>query len=294
MKVTDQTVIVAADGGGTGCRAAAGTLESGMLAQASGGPGNVHSNFDGAISNLTSAIEAALAQAGLAGTPQDQITAHLGVAGAHSKVEMAAVAAALPYGRSSVTGDRATSVRGVLGDADGYVVALGTGTIVARQKALEMRTVGGWGFDLSDQASGAWLGLRLLQELILAEDGLRPHTDLSRRVLETKGGLIQVVHFSAAAAPGDYAVLARDVITAAKEGDALAQALMREGAAYLEQGLDTLGFQTGDLLSLAGGVGPHYAEFLPDRMTGNLKAPKGTALEGAFAIAAQAARNAVE
>jgi len=292
MKVTDQTVIVAADGGGTGCRAAAGTLDNGIMAQASGGPGNVHSNFDDAISNLTTAIDVALTQAGLGDTPLDQITAHFGVAGAHSEVEMAAVAAALPYGRSSATGDRATSVRGVLGEADGYVVALGTGTIVARQKALEMRTVGGWGFDLSDQASGAWLGHRLLQEVILAEDGLRPHTDLSRRVLEAKGGLIEIVHFSAAATPGEYAVFARDVITAAKDGDPLAQSLMREGAAYLEHGLNTLGFQTGDLLSLAGGVGPHYAEFLPDRMTRNLKAPRGTALEGAFAIASHAARNA--
>ena len=40
MKITDQTVIVAADGGGTGCRVAAGTLGGGILAQASGGPAN--------------------------------------------------------------------------------------------------------------------------------------------------------------------------------------------------------------------------------------------------------------
>jgi glucosamine kinase len=125
MKLTDQTVIVAADGGGTGCRAAAGTLESGMLATATGGPGNVHSDFDGAVSHLTGAIDLALAEAGLAGVPRDRITAHLGVAGAHSEVEMAAVQAVLPYGRSAVTGDRATSVRGVLGETDGFVIALG-------------------------------------------------------------------------------------------------------------------------------------------------------------------------
>ncbi|MEW9921075.1 BadF/BadG/BcrA/BcrD ATPase family protein [Marimonas sp. MJW-29] len=292
MNTRNDTVIVAADGGGTGCRAAAGTLSQGVLGEARGGPGNVHSDFDAAIANLTGAIAAALAKAGLEETPLDRITAHLGVAGAHSEVEMAQVVAGLPYGRVSVTGDRATSVRGVLGEADGYVVALGTGTIVARQHALEMRTVGGWGFDLSDQASGAWLGHRLLREAVLAEDGLQAHTDLTRRALEDKGGLIATVHFSATATPGDYAPLARPVIEAAKDGDEIAQGLMREGAAYIETGLTTLGFQPGDRLALAGGVGPHYAAYLPAHMTRNLVQPKGTALDGAFAMACAAARDA--
>lgn len=292
MTKTDTTVIVAADGGGTGSRAAAGTLEQGILAQAKGGAGNVHSNFDGAIANLTGAIAEALADAGLGDTPLDQITAHMGVAGAHSEVEMAAVAEALPYGRSSVTGDRATSVRGVLGDTDGYVVALGTGTILARQHALEMRTVSGWGFDLSDQASGSWLGHQILRLAVMAEDGFRDHTDLTRRVLERHGGLVPTVHFSADAAPGDYAPLARDVVSAAREGDPFALELMREGAAFVVRGLTVLGFQDGDVLSLAGGVGPHYAAYLPEAMTRNLVQPKGTALDGAFALACQAARAA--
>jgi glucosamine kinase len=294
MKLTDQTVIVAADGGGTGCRAAAGTLESGMLATATGGPGNVHSDFDGAVSHLTGAIDLALAEAGLAGVPRDRITAHLGVAGAHSEVEMAAVQAVLPYGRSAVTGDRATSVRGVLGETDGFVIALGTGTIVARQTGLAMRTIGGWGFELSDQASGAWLGRRLLEEAVLAHDGMTSHSDLSRRALDSKGGLVPTLHFSAQAAPGDFAVLARDVITAAKDGDVLGLALMAEGADYLIRGLNTLGFTDGDLLSLAGGVGPHYAPYLPAAMTRYLLSPRGSALDGAFAMAAQAARPAAK
>ncbi len=293
MKITKQTVIVAADGGGTGCRACAGTLERGILAEARDGAGNVHSDFSGAIANLTGAINDALESAGLGDTPAVEITAHLGVAGAHSEVEAEAVRAALPYGRSAVTGDRATSVRGVLGEADGFVIALGTGTIVARQKNLVMQTIGGWGFDLSDQASGAWLGRRLLEEVILAEDGLRRHTPLSQRALDAKGGLVGVVIFAGTATPGDYAPLARNVITAASDGDPLGRALMAEGAAYLERGLGTLGFVSGDILSLAGGVGPHYASHLSGSLTLNLQPPQGTALDGAFALAAQLARKSL-
>lgn len=293
MTTNPQTVVVAADGGGTGCRACAGTLEAGILAEARGGPGNVHSDFDGAIAHLTGAIANALKDAGLDDVPLSQITAHMGVAGAHSTVEMDKVAQVLPYGRNSVTGDRATSVRGVLGEADGYVVALGTGTIVARQRDLEMTTVGGWGFDLSDHASGSWLGRKLLEEVLLAEDGLRAHTPLTRVALEKKGGLVPIVLFSGDAAPGDYAQLARDVVEFAAQGDPLGLEMMQAGAAYLVNALETLGFEAGDTLCLAGGVGPHYADYLPDLFTQNLQTPKGTALDGAFALAAQAARAAL-
>lgn len=283
-------IIVAADGGGTGCRACAGTLSRGILAQAAGGPGNVHSDFTGAVTNLTNAVRDALRQAGLGHVQDNDVTCHFGVAGAHTPVEMAAVQAALPYGRSTVTGDRETNVRGVLGDADGYVVALGTGTIIARQAELEMRTVGGWGFDLSDQASGAWLGHRLLREITLCEDGLRPHTDLSKRVLAAQGGLVAMIEFSTGATPGHFAPLAREVVKAAQAGDPLGLELMQQGAHYVDQGLRHLGFAEGDALALAGGLGPHYAPYLAKDLTRNIIAPKGSALDGAFAMAAQAAK----
>ncbi|GLQ25692.1 BadF/BadG/BcrA/BcrD ATPase family protein [Sulfitobacter pacificus] len=285
--MSEPQVIVAADGGGSGCRAAAGTAAQGILGQASNGPGNIHSDFDTAVANLTGAIAQALENAGLAQTPLDQITAHLGVAGAHSDVEVQALLAALPYGRCGVSGDRETSVRGALGTADGYVVALGTGTIVARQKDLKMKTVGGWGFDLSDHASGAWLGRRLLEELVLAEDELRPHSDFSRTVCAAKGGLMGIVQFSSTANPAAYATLARELINAAAAGDAIALTLMAEGAVYLETALNTLGFKPGDHLVLTGGVGPHYAAYLPETLVRNVHPPKGSALEGAFAMAAQ-------
>lgn len=287
MSISDPQIIVAADGGGSGSRAVAGTSTQGILGQASSGPGNIHSDFDAAVANLTGAIAQALENAGLGHTPPERITAHLGVAGAHSEVEEQALLNALPYGRSTVSGDRATSVRGALGDTDGYVVALGTGTIVARQRALEMTTVGGWGFHLSDHASGAWLGRRLLEEVLLAEDGLRPHSPHSRTTCAAMGGLMGIVLFSTTAAPSDFAKLARGLITAAKGGDEIGLTLVAEGAAYLETALKTLGFQAGDHLTLAGGVGPHYAPYLPDSLARNLHPPKGSALEGAFAMARQ-------
>jgi glucosamine kinase len=285
MPELDQTVLIALDGGGTGCRAAVGTVDAGIISEARGGPSNVSTNFEGSVTNITEAINQALQTAELSGTGLSKTVAHIGVAGANTESEMRAVEAALPYGRCRVTGDRATTVAGVLGADNGYVLALGTGTIIARQQSQEMTTVGGWGFQLSDQASGAWLGRTLLTRILLAEDGLIDHSPLSRDVCARYGDGNALVIFSNSAKPGDYAKFAPEIIDAADNGDTVARSILDEGRQYVESGLDALGFNPGDALCLSGGVGPRYAKYLTAPYLQNLREPKGNALHGAFSLA---------
>lgn len=290
MSAAQHKVVVAVDGGGTGCRAAVGTCNAGIIAQAVGNSANVATGYDAALQNMTDAVAQALAQAGLADTPLDQITAHVGVAGANSQAAADQVAAALPYGHCTATADRETTVIGALGEADGYVLALGTGPIIACQHGGVIRHVAGWGFNLSDQAAGAWLGRRLLEEVLLAHDGMRPHSDLTRVMLTEHGGLHGVIDFGAKAVPGTFAKLALQIVPAAEARDEIAVALMQEGALFLEAGLDALGFADGDTLSLTGGLGPKYENWLAPTYTRALTLPLGTALQGAFALACKAAR----
>lgn len=291
MTKTSPDIIVGIDGGGTGCRAAVGTLSDGILGHAQGGPGNVESNFDEAIQTIQDCVTRALADAGLTDVTPDRIIAHVGVAGTNEGPLVAKTKTALPYAKVAVTSDRATTVRGVLGAQDGYVVALGTGTIIARQQARTMTSVGGWGFYVSDQASGAWLGRNVLEETILAEDGIKPHSPLTRAMTIHFGGAPQIFMFTSSARPKDYASFAPDVMTAMAKGDAVASALVNRGATYVEQALKTLGFQPGDVLCLSGGLGPHYKPYLPNALTTNIKAPIGTALDGAFALACDLAKS---
>jgi glucosamine kinase len=60
---------------------------------------------------------------------------------------------------------------------------------------------------------------------------------------------------------------------------------MRDGAAYVQSGLDGLGFRAGDRLCLTGGIGARYAPFLDADYARNLAAPRGSALEGAVRLA---------
>lgn len=282
-------ILIAVDGGGTGCRAAVGTVARGILASAEGGPANVSTDFTAAIANIRAAIDAAARQGGISADDLRAAQTHLSLAGVVDGATAQRVAEALPFANAEVSEDIKGAIAGALGMADGYVVALGTGTIIARQKARAYTRVGGWGFDVSDQASGAWLGHQLLRHVVLCADGISAHSDLTRTVLAQFGTQAGVMHFASDATPGGFGAFARQIVPAAEAGDAQARALMQEGADYVAKGLAALGFQRGDALCLSGGVGPHYAPYLPKDVTENLVEAFGSNLEGAFALARDAA-----
>lgn len=280
-------LLIGIDGGGTSCRA---TLLAGLdkaRHDVVSGPANVSTDFDAALATINAALAQLAAHAGLNMADLSTATAHLGLAGVMSPAIAARVAANLPFADVTVTDDRPTTIAGALGKADGALAAIGTGSFIGRQVAGKIHGVGGWGFYIGDQASGAWLLRRCLEEVMLAVDGFAPHTDLSRSILKEHGDDPgQIVMFSLNSQPSDYARLARDVVTAAEAGDPLGARLMQEGAAYIRRALDVVGWKITEALCLTGGLGPAYARWL-DLPT---VTAKGTALDGALALAARAAR----
>jgi glucosamine kinase len=282
-------IIIGIDGGGTSCRVALRFGVDGPRHEVVLGPANVSTDFDAALQTIHAALDQ---MAGVANLPMRIIhsaTAYAGLAGVMNQAIAARVAAALPFKNPTVTGDRPTTIAGALGESDGSVAAIGTGSFIGRQGAGTVQGLGGWGFYIGDQASGAWLFRRCLEQVMLCVDGLAPHTDLTRAVLENHDhDPGQIVTFSLRSTPADYARLARDVVAGAESGDPLGMRLMQEGADYIRQGLHVLGWQPGEPLCLTGGLGPAYARWL------NLEtiAPKGTALDGALALATRKAMGA--
>ncbi|MBO9437978.1 hypothetical protein HKX23_10175 [Sulfitobacter sp. KE29] len=288
-------LLIAVDGGGTGCRAAIGTQRGGILGRASGGRANIGNDPDQTLINIRTTVEAAAASAGLPAEALAGATAFLGLAGMNVARDAARLRAALPYARIIAEDDRPACVVGALGEgAAGWVLAIGTGTIVAATDGTAFRYVGSWGFHLADQGSGAWLGRGALDLALQCHDGVLPHSNLTRALMADFADDPEAfVAFSLTAQPGDYAAFAPKVIAAAEAGDHHAQALMREGAAYYTRALKTLDFAPGDPLCLLGGVGPHYAPYLPeDHLAGRIAA-RGTALDGAFHLACKAAAEEV-
>ncbi|WP_226779833.1 BadF/BadG/BcrA/BcrD ATPase family protein [Oceaniglobus trochenteri] len=269
------------DGGGSGCRVALTDQSGRVLAQAKGGPANATSDLAGTIANLRSTVTAVLTRADVA---ESGVAAHMGLAGVLTRETGAQIADAFALGRCRVTDDRPTSLAGAIGTDDGVLMAIGTGAILASRFAGQERYVSGWGLQVSDQASGAWLGRCLLERVLMCHDGLHDHSPLSHAILEDLGGPTGIVAFAARATPASYATLAPRIIDLA-EDDANARALLARGAEYLEQVLGVLDPKASGVICLAGGIAPHYANLLPDQARDRLIAARGSALDGALQLA---------
>jgi glucosamine kinase len=283
------SLIIGVDGGGTSCRAALRLGAGGARVVLAGGAANV-SDFDRAIATIRDTILALIAKAGLEPAALAHARAHLGLAGVTgpamaSRVERT-LSAMLPFARLTVSGDAPTMAAGALGPVAGAVAGIGTGSFVCRRTGSGVHTLGGHGFLLGDQASGAWLGLRALQETMLAADGIGSRTPLADALLANHGqDRAAVVAFAIAARPADFAALAPRVLAAAQAGDALGQRLMREGADYIAQALAALGWTAAEPLCLTGGLGPAYRDWLPAGIAAAVVAAKGNALDGALILA---------
>jgi glucosamine kinase len=290
MSESQEPFLIGVDGGGTGCRAAIAHTDGQIVAQVEGGRANVATEFDLAVRNVADAIQNAAHKAGISQKKLQSASVHIGLAGVMSKDIADRVANALPYQIVTVTDDRATAVEGALGDEDGYLMSVGTGTIVATRKADELNYVCGWGFAVSDQASGAWLGRRLLEQTLLCYDQIATHSPLTQTTLAKFGNDPNgLVAFSLDAKPGDFGQFAPDIICAANAGDLTGLDLVNEGASYLQSALRALRFREGDRLCISGGVGRHYQPFLDTEFTQNIVDPAGSSIMGAIWLAAESA-----
>ncbi len=281
------TILIGIDGGGTGCRVAI-ALAGKTIGSAEGGPANPTYKPQEALNNILAAIEAARLGAGLDRDALTKARAFVGLAGVRDDETARFIATGLPIKQASVVEDRITTVTGALAGGDGGVAAIGTGSFIARTSGDDTQYIGGWGFRLGDQASGAWLGHKLLRQVILCAEGVVEHTDLTRETLADYGNDARNIYdFSNGAAPDEFGALAPAIVAAT--GDQTAITLMQAGADYIVKALTTLGYQVGEPLCLTGGLGPHYAPFLPPSYAANIIKPKGTALDGALLLAAQMA-----
>ena len=273
-------LVLGVDGGGTGCRAAVADLSGRVLGRGEAGAANIASEPDGAAGNIRLAIERALGQAGGTGTQIRR--AVLGLAGANLPGAPERLAETLPFPQVKVVTDAITAARGALGDQDGILSAIGTGSVFAVQRGGTIRQYGGYGFLLGDEGSGASLGRALLSRALRAHDGVVPMTPLLTQVLDDIGGPGQIVAFAFTARPADFAAYAPQVTDST---DPAAQAIRAEAEGEVARMLDALQAGTGLPVVFLGGLGPHYARRFQKPWP--IIPALGTGLDGALHLAGQ-------
>ncbi|WP_166418569.1 BadF/BadG/BcrA/BcrD ATPase family protein [Cochlodiniinecator piscidefendens] len=285
MADTEIDMVLGVDGGGTSCRF---TLLCGATRyDVILGSANVHSDYQGAMAVLENGLSELAAKAGVAVERVKSTLAYVGLAGVLCPNIAAQVSRELGLKNAFVGDDRKTAVVGALGPHDGVVVSIGTGSFAARQVAGGVQLMGGYGLRHGDEASGAWLGLRIQSQALHAVDGLVPMTPLLQEVLSQYKSPAALIVEGAEMSPGELAGLAPRIIRAAQEGDSAALACMDAGAAYIERALMALRWQSDEPICLLGGVARHYAPYLNQSVVAAITDPKGTALDGALALAMQ-------
>lgn len=238
-------LVAGLDGGGTKtvcllARAADGAV----LGRGVGGAGNIHAVGVGRVAeSFVAAIGGAFAAASIASDEVGPLAAAaLGCAGVDREGDRATVAAilraAVAAERYAVVNDGAIALRAAIPAGAGALVIAGTGSIAYGRDARggEQR-VGGWGYLLDDTGSAYAAGLAGLTAVVRAHDGRGAPTVLTDSLLAAWD----------LAAPPDLigrvyqlpppreaiAALAPLVAAAAREGDAVAAAIVADAGAAL-------------------------------------------------------------
>jgi glucosamine kinase len=280
--------VLGIDGGGTSCRSALATGAGEIVGRGKSGPANIRTDLSSARANIVEAARLAFTDAGVDPALLPDTAAVLGLAGSNVGTYAQQLEAILPFRQSRVETDALIALEGAVGSGDGAIAVLGTGTAYMVRKGGTTRAIGGWGFQVGDQGSGARIGRDLLELTLLAHDGIHATSPLTQHMMKVfRDDPQMLVEFTTTASPGDFGGFAPKVFEHAEKGDAVAQAIVEKAVADVEAALGVLNLGGDVPLCLLGGLAPLYSTRLSARYRALLKPPMRDALGGAVAIAAR-------
>ena len=164
------------DGGGTKTRCALGDETTVLATAASGGSNIVRVGETRARESLHTAIRQVCATAQITFSQIRSLC--IGASGA-GRPEIAARVRAIvdelnpefPASRIEVTTDTIIALQAAFGSGPGVIAIAGTGSIVlGRDAAGHTARAGGWGFAVSDEGSGHWIGRQAVSAVLRARD----------------------------------------------------------------------------------------------------------------------------
>lgn len=276
------------DAGGSNCRARLCGTDGGVLGSGGCGPANAGLGLDALAETLLDAAREAFADAGLSfADAAPRTSAGIGIAGlSRSGARAFLEAAPWPFARTAFATDAVIANLGTHGGADGATLIIGTGSVA--QLAFEGRsyTIGGYGFPISDEGSGAALGLSAMRHALRALDGRTVKTPLSTAITRRfDHDPVRAIAWMDGAAPRDYAALAPLVMDHAEANDTIARSIVEDAAGHIERFIETI-FEAGaPRCALAGGLAPRMLPWLRARTLRRLSDPAGDALDGALLLA---------
>jgi glucosamine kinase len=231
------------DGGGSKTSCLIGD-ETSVLGAGTGGPSNVvRVGETQARESLTTAIRQACRVAnvepsqissvcvGLAGAARPEISEL--VTGIVSEV----VSGKIKPAEIKVVGDMVIALEAAFGSGPGVIVIAGTGSIAyGRNAEGQTARAGGWGFAISDEGSGHWIGRTAVAAAIGARDE-DPGQNIPLIEILLKSWRLETIEqlvpaANATPAP-DFAALFPSVLSLADSGDRIARDVLTQAGSHL-------------------------------------------------------------
>ena len=172
--------------------------------------------------------------------PSQIVRTCIGMAGAarpQIEKQVRGVLADLVGGEIAVVGDMVIALEAAFRGGPGLIVVAGTGSIAyGRNERGETARAGGWGFAISDEGSGHWIGRAAVAGAMRAHD-LGENSVLISSIMNTwhLGSRDDVVRAANAIPPPDFAELLPQVLAAAAAGDSRANEILTQAGTELAQ-----------------------------------------------------------
>jgi len=198
-----------------------------------------------------------------------------------------------------VVSDAELALQSALEGKPGIVMIVGTGSIaVGKVSANKIVRCGGWGIELDDEGSGAWIGKEGLTAVVRALDGRGKDTSLSKVLVEMNPYIDlsnpRTIVKAYAERAFEYHMLTPLVMKAAEEGDEVCKEIIQRSAYHLMELLEALkgNFKTKHInVAMMGGIidadtmlSKMLVERINNHSTFNLVQALGSAEDGAITM----------
>lgn len=283
-----QSLYIGVDGGGTYCRARLVDQDGNILGEATGDSGNPRIGIEQAWQNILGVCIEACHQGHIDVKNYANITLGLGLAGANQPQEQELVLSQpSPFGTRYLLTDAHAACLGAFSGEDGALLILGTGSCGVVYQDSVFQIIGGWGFPISDQGSGARLGLAALEQALAALDGLVPTTPFTDAINQAFRFMPEdYVQFqNSSPLPKEYGLYAKQVFQFAEKNDPVALTIIEQQIEWISRFLQRMVTSGAQQIALVGGVSQAITPYLPTTFLPYLCKPQGDAMSGAIRMA---------
>jgi glucosamine kinase len=286
--INNRNFILGVDGGGTKTIARLENLDTAQKWQAISGPASLTNDYDAALDNCKMLLSELCAKADC---KPSEVTVVFGLAGASNKEKAHQFELSISTGYKAVKvyTDAKTSLYGANLGKPIAIVSLGTGSVgaVLTAEGKEFQ-IGGWGFNVGDEGSGAKLGVLIVKSVLSEiEDSGNVHSLLARIIVKRFGGVLDnVLTWSTSATPSDFASLA-PLVFEYQDRCHLAKNILIEHVNHVENLIKKTRSNLQLPVILLGGLSVPTIPFLSPELRSMLTNTKGNSLDGACFLAKQ-------